>query len=329
MTNVALDPQLDSIFDRRKQLRYQRRLKFLQAGWRTLAISGLAGGLIWAAYLPEWVIGHPKQVSIKGNQLLSTQTIQALLPLPYPQNLVRLQPAVIAEALESRAPIDKATVTRQLFPPSLTIAIQERHPVAVIPCVGNQHCPATSPTTALPAYSGSDIWLLDSHGIIMPSTSYPSLQDSAKRPKLTVLGMMTNAGSYRPEVNHQRPAQGKSTSQISSLQLEQASAKVDKRKKSQWPQLYQVVSQSPVKVFEIDWRNETNLIFKTELGTIHLGHYSSKLANQLNSLDQMRKLPKYLNSDRVKYINLENPDRPVLQLENTAKPNLKSAESPS
>ncbi len=327
MANVTSDSQLDPILQRRRQLRHQRRLKFLQASWRTFAVSGLAGGLVWAAYLPEWVIHQPTQISIKGNQLLSTQAIQSLLPLSYPQNLIRLQPESIAKALESKAPIDKVTVTRRLFPPSLTVAVQERYPVAVVPCPENNRC-ITSETASLPSKRRTD-WLLDSHGIIMPLENYPSLQDFAKLPKLTVLGMI-QVNTRDPESSNTLLSQQESATQVSTPQSERDSIVVDKQKQSQWPPLYQAIRHSPVKIFEIDWRDATNLILKTELGMIHLGPYSSKFADQLNALDQMQKLSKYLSSNQVEYINLENPEHPLLQLKNTSKPGLakKLVESP-
>lgn len=321
MANVALDSQLDPVLDRRKQLRYQRRLKFLQASWRTLVISGLAGGLIWAAYLPEWVIRWPRQVSIKGNQLLSTQAIQSLLPLSYPQNLIRLQPELIAEALESGAPIDKAMVTRRLFPPGLTVVVQERYPVAVIPCLANHDCASTSEAASLPFNQKAETWLLDSRGVVVSLINYPALQeDPAKIPKLTVLGML-KVGTYAPKVSNKLLSQYGATNQVAA-QSERTTVVVDKKKQSQWPHLYRALSRSPVKVSQVDWRDATNLILKTELGTVHLGPYSSKLVEQLNALDQMRKLSKYLSSNQVGYINLENPERPLLQLKNTAKSDL-------
>lgn len=327
MANAALDPQLDPVLHRRKQLRYQRRLKFLQASWRTFAISGLAGGLIWAAHLPEWVIHRPSQVSIKGNQLLSTQAIQSLLPLAYPQNLIRLRPEAIAKVLESKAPIDKVTITRRLFPPSLTVAVQERYPVAVIPCPDNHYCStgnlraSAAKTTASPPASRSAVWLLDSRGTIMPLENYPSLQDAAKRPKLTVLGVL-QAGTRDPDVSNAPASQRGSTTQISMLQPKQASIVVDKQKQPQWPPLYQAVRRSPVKISQIDWQDSSNLILKTELGIVHLGPYSSKFTDQLQALDQMRKLSKYLSSNQVRYINLENPEHPIIQLKNIPKLNL-------
>ena len=86
------------------------------------------------------------------------------------------------------------------------------------------------------------------------------------------------------------------------------------QKRSQWAELYQAVSQSPVKVTEIDWRDPSNLILKTELGIFHFGSYSSRFAEQIQAMDQLRKLPEKLNPKQVAFIDLQNPDAPSIQM---------------
>lgn len=315
MTQVVPDSKLDPILNRRKHLRHQRRLKLLQASWRTLALISLAGGLAWAASLTEWMIHQPSQVSIKGNRLLSTPAIQSLLPLSFPQSLVHLQSEPITRALKSKAPIDQVTVARQLFPPKLIVEVQERNPVAVVSCdrLGAvQHRCAAPSSNPLPLKERSaDVWLLDSQGVIMPLKSYPTLQKSGQLPQLTVLGVLEPG----PDGSKDRlPVQRGLTRTAASAELEQNSVIVNNQKKSQWPQLYEALRQSPVKVFEIDWQDKTNLILKTELGIVHIGPYSSKFADQLVTLGQMRSLPKYLKGRRVAYIDLKNLKNPLLQM---------------
>ena len=54
------------------------------------------------------------------------------MPLSYPQSLWGIQPQALALlSLEATGPIAKAKVTRNLFPPSLTVEVAERLPVAV------------------------------------------------------------------------------------------------------------------------------------------------------------------------------------------------------
>ncbi|MEQ8957911.1 MAG: cell division protein FtsQ/DivIB, partial [Coleofasciculus sp. C2-GNP5-27] len=47
---------------------------------------------------------------------------------------------------------------------------------------------------------------------------------------------------------------------------------------------------------------------------VHLGPDSSQLAEQLAVLDRMRQLPTQLQPSQIAYIDLKNPDRPVIQM---------------
>jgi cell division protein FtsQ len=172
---------------RRQELRRQRRLKLLQSSWRTLAVSGLAGSLVWVITLPGWVIRKPDQVAIEGNQLLSGPALQSQLPLAYPQSLLRIKPQVIAATLESKAPIAKATVTRHLFPPRLTVQVKEQYPVAIA-----QPAAAKSSSSSP---SSANIQLLNKNGVGMPLETYTSLDPTFKLPDLKVIGMRDQ---YRP-----------------------------------------------------------------------------------------------------------------------------------
>jgi cell division protein FtsQ len=87
-----------------------------------------------------------------------------------------------------------------------------------------------------------------------------------------------------------------------------------------WHLLYQSLSLSPVKVFEINWQDPGNLIITTELGVVHLGQFNSaRFSEQLNVLDRMRKLPNKLDPRRMAYIDLKNPGSPLIQLPDGAK----------
>ncbi|NES05359.1 MAG: FtsQ-type POTRA domain-containing protein [Okeania sp. SIO2F4] len=86
-----------------------------------------------------------------------------------------------------------------------------------------------------------------------------------------------------------------------------------------WHPLYQSLSRSPVKVFEINWEDPGNLILTTELGLVHLGQYSSRFNEQLNVLDRMRELPNKIDIRRMAYIDLKNPESPLIQLPNKSR----------
>lgn len=121
------------------------------------------------------------------------------------------------------------------------------------------------------------VQLLDITGVLIPVEKYTSLNPNSKLPNLKVIGSPEQYRSY-------------------------------------WTQLYQAVSQSSVKITQIDCQDPTNLILKTELGNVHLGTPSSQLPEQLKALSQMSHLPTQLNPNHIEYIDLKNPDAPLVQM---------------
>lgn len=175
---------------RRRMLRSHRRLKLLQSLWRTLAVSGLASGLVWATTQPIWVLRESNQVLVEGNRLISKQVIKSLLPLSYPQSLLRIEPEAIARSLELQDTIASATVTRELFPPGLRVQVKERVPVAVA-----QSLLARRSSTPNPKIS---VGLLDENGVWIPIQAYASQSSTLKLPNLKVIGLPEQ---YRPYWN--------------------------------------------------------------------------------------------------------------------------------
>lgn len=171
---------------RRKILRTERRMKMFQTIWRTLAVTSMAGGLIWATTRPIWVLRESKQVIVEGNQLLSTQVIKSFVPLSYPQSLLRIEPEAIAQTLEAQPTIADATVTRRLFPPEITVQVKERVPVAIT---------VTKLTKASSTSTSTSIGLLDATGVLIPIQSYSSSERKLKLPNLKVIGPLEQ---YRP-----------------------------------------------------------------------------------------------------------------------------------
>jgi cell division protein FtsQ len=169
MTSIAPVSRIE-LSQRRKTLRRQRRTRFFQTSWRNIAIASLAIGAVWVATLPEWVIRKPEQVTIEGNRFISEQTIRSLLPIAYPQSLLKVQPQAISDALKAKAPIAEATVDRQLMPPSLTVRVQERVPIA-----------QTIAKTAQPG-------LLDETGMWIPQATYKALNPNLQLPALKIVG---------------------------------------------------------------------------------------------------------------------------------------------
>jgi cell division protein FtsQ len=282
MTNIASVSRTE-LTERRQKLRRQRRWKVVQASWRTLAVSGLAGGLVWGATLPAWTIRVPEQIAIDGNEFLSEEAVQALLPIAYPQHLLQLQPQALANQLKSQTFIADATVTRHLFPPGLTVQVQERRPVAVLlePNVGAAGANSPEQSTQPAVLPGAtQIKLLDETGVTISLANY-SGSNQSPLPTLRVVGM-------------------------------------PRQYLAEWSKLYQQVSRSSVEVVEIDWQDPANLILKTDLGIVHLGSYSSQFPKQLNALNQMRELSKTVNTSQIDYIDLRNSDNPSLHMSETS-----------
>jgi cell division protein FtsQ len=116
---------------------------------------------------------------------------------------------------------------------------------------------------------------LDVEGIWMPTKAYPS---NITKPNLVVL-----------EPNNRAIAQ--------------------------WATLYRQVSQSQVKISQVDARDESNLILTTELGLIYFGIYKPSLfVTQLETLDRLRTLPDKFKSKNYKYIDISQPSDPILEI---------------
>ncbi|MGD1804955.1 cell division protein FtsQ/DivIB [Dapis sp. BLCC M126] len=123
---------------------------------------------------------------------------------------------------------------------------------------------------------------LDAYGNWIPLESFSALERTGSLPTLKVIGFTEQYRQY-------------------------------------WHPLYQSLSRSPVKVFEINWEDPGNLILTTELGLVHLGQYSSRFSEQLNVLDRMRELPNKIDIRRMSYIDLKNPESPLIQLPNKSR----------
>ena len=167
---------------RRLALKRQRQLRILQTLWRSLLVSSLAGGLIWASFLPKWTIRQLKQVEIQGNEYLSADVVKGLVQETASQPIFTLTPQTIERILKNQAPIAQVSVARKLYPPQVTIAIKERHPIAeTLP----------DPTAINPLEKG----YLDAQGMWMSQDNYRSAEDFPT-PTLKVIG-------YRPHYSLQ------------------------------------------------------------------------------------------------------------------------------
>jgi len=269
MAGIVSVSQTD-LAQRRKKLRRQRQMKLVQAIWRTLAVSGLAGGLLWVALQPVWVLSDPKQIVIKsGNQVLPETAIKSMLMLSYPQSLWKIEPGAIAESLQQQPTIAQATVNRRIFPPGLIIEIQERVPVAI----AQRTQEANNQTKNKQSSTG----LIDATGVWIPLEKYTLVNPKLKLPNLKVIGTPEQYRQY-------------------------------------WIQIYPLLTQSSVKITEANFQDLTNLILKTELGNVHFGNPSPLLSAQIKVMAQMRNLPAKIHPSQIDYIDLKNPEVPIVHM---------------
>jgi beta-lactamase class A len=84
---------------------------------------------------------------------------------------------------------------------------------------------------------------------------------------------------------------------------------------SQWSILYCQISQSQVKILQVDARDDSNLILNTEIGFVNIGTYNPSLFfEQLVMLDRLRNLPKILDSKSIQYLDISDPTNPILEM---------------
>ena len=182
----------DDIQARRKTLRRQRRISISQVLWRFWALSGLTVAIFWGATRPMWLLHSPNQINVTGNQLLTDEMVQSLVPLQYPQSLMQVEPEVLARQLRDRGPLVSAEVTRQLLPPRLNVRVQERVPVAMVLPTGKGD--RTTGTQYLQA------GFLDAHGAWMPLASFGLGNASPQLPTLQLHGIQTQYQRYWPQI---------------------------------------------------------------------------------------------------------------------------------
>lgn len=273
MPSQSHPPSSKELARRRQYLRDRRRYNFYKTAWRSLAVLGMAAGSVWLATSPIWLIRSAEQIAVSNNQLLSDENVQSLLPLPYPQSLLKVKTDGLAEALTQYEPIAGATVTRRLLPPGLQVKVRERVPVAATVPATNQPVQAV-PNRPQPFQVPG---LIDADGYWMPRDSFGDLGAAVSPPEITVKGMRA---SYQES----------------------------------WRSMYESLRRSPVKVTGIDWTRPNNVVLYSELGKVHIGAYGRSFETQLAALDQMRSLSVKVNPEKVAFIDLQDPEHPVVEI---------------
>ncbi|MGB3615167.1 MAG: FtsQ-type POTRA domain-containing protein [Elainellaceae cyanobacterium] len=275
------------IVKRRRQLRRRRRWRILRSLWQFLVVSAFTVGIVWTISLPGWVIRSPEQIVVSGNDFLSEETVQSLLPIDYPQSVLWVRPQRLAVALQSTGPIATASIKRHILPPGLRVHIQEQRPVALLMGPTDLEVASAQPLAPSPERSPEissfqltglqPSGLLDEKGALIPIASYNTVRQDLALPDLKLIGMR-------------------------------------QRYRSLWSSLYAQVERSPVGISEVDLRNPGNVVLRSDLGSIHIGGYDAdRFAQQLKTLDRMRNLAQELPLDDLRYIDLTT-SQPVLQM---------------
>ena len=259
---------------RRNKLRRHKQMKIMQTVWQTFAVSSMTAGLLWVAFQPIWVLKAPRQIIVSGNRFLKDKVIHSAITLSYPQSLWRIEPSEITKSLTKEPGIAQAVVSRRLFPPGLIVRVKERVPVAI---TKKPIIKKSTTKTSLSSEQNSFFGLLDANGNSIPVEKHTSLKPDFDLPNLSVIGY---AQRYR----------------------------------SSWILLYEALSQTSIQVREVDFQNPANLVLRTELGSIFLGSPSNNLPEQIRTLSQMRQIKTQLNLEQIDYIDLRNPEKPLVQM---------------
>ena len=162
-------------------LKKRKKQQFYYAIWRSLFASSFAATLIWWANLPYWQIQDKLQIKIQGDQLVAKDTIHSLLALSYPQLIWSISTQKLSQSLESAPPILNAKVTRQILPPSITISLQEKVPVAV-------------------ALSSGKVGFIDAQGNWIPRQFYQNTANNSLPLPLRVINFQPQYSYYWSEI---------------------------------------------------------------------------------------------------------------------------------
>lgn len=161
---------------RREKLRRYRQIKIIGAIWRTFALTGLAGGMLWFLIQPIWVLKSKKDITVSGNQLLSDETIQSKLQLSYPKSLWRVEPSRLSASLEQQPGITRVTVTRRLFPPGLIVKVSEILPVAITQTPIKSDANSTNQKTINGLVDINGVWVSLKNYKLIKADKLPSLK---------------------------------------------------------------------------------------------------------------------------------------------------------
>lgn len=167
--------------NRRNELKKQRQLRNFIVFLRAILTMSIFAGVFWFFTLPNWVLRDSKQIKIEGNELLSDDEIRSLIPLNYPEPLLKLSLNDLQENLKHKIPVKDVLINKQILPPSLTIQVVEKKPVAI--ALAPKLSAKTKQVTIQP------IGYIDEDGIFVSYQLYQNLKNKPEEtPSLKIIG---------------------------------------------------------------------------------------------------------------------------------------------
>lgn len=136
--------------------------------WRSCFVIGCTMSLSLIAALPYWQIKHQNQIQISGKKLVSKNTVYDALSFTYPQFIWTVNGLKLAQKIESIPSVAAAKVSKQIIPPTVTVSLQEKAPVAL-------------------AISEGKVGFLDIHGEWIDQKFYGDIDADYSLPKIKVI----------------------------------------------------------------------------------------------------------------------------------------------
>ena len=133
--------------------------------WRFAVVLALAIALVGLVRSPWGQIRGVEQIVVERSKALAASQVYDQLALTFPMPIYLVEPRQLEERLQALPLIERAHLTRQLFPLGLHIEIQERIPVATAPHFGTEG-------------------VVDAEGVWISCATYPRVE----RPQLKVEG---------------------------------------------------------------------------------------------------------------------------------------------
>lgn len=268
-------PSPEELSNRRRALKKQRRLRNLQNIWRVVAISGFAAGAVWLIKNPFWL-------TLRSSEQVLIQGNEMLADASI-QDLM---------GLEYPQPL------LEVEPEAVAQRLRQQSPIAFVQVERRLFPPRL------------EILLQERQPVAMtiPSSPMQAPNEEAEKKPATHPGLVDVEGYWMP----QDPTMGfDSTFDVPALRV----YGFHTRYQIQWTELYQAIQDSPVKVIEVDLRSPSNLILKTEIGTVHLGIYSPyRFREQLAMLPRFQSFTANSNTPEIDFIDLSNPQMPAVKL---------------